>query len=133
MFVGEKLTNIRLLYGLSRQDLASKLGVTEQSIWQYENGYTSPSLEKINELKNMFFLKESIFIPRMTCLMWLTKIILRIDQLAMLLIKEEKKKLFVNNIERILTYMEQFLNYPKSIIVELRNYSINQKKRTRFQ
>ncbi|MGJ9458063.1 helix-turn-helix transcriptional regulator [Oceanobacillus sp. CF4.6] len=35
---------MRLLHGLSRSQLASELDVTEQSIWQYENGYISPSV-----------------------------------------------------------------------------------------
>ncbi|WP_301108818.1 helix-turn-helix transcriptional regulator [Sporosarcina sp.] len=36
---------------LSRGQLAKKVGVTEQAIWQYENGYTSPKLDVVNRFK----------------------------------------------------------------------------------
>ena len=132
MFVGEKLANIRLLYGLSRQDLASKLGVTEQSIWQYENGYTSPSLEKVNELKAMFHLKTKYFYTKneLPDVINENNIAYRSERNAPH--KKRAEKVFLNNIEEVLTYMEQFLNYPKSIVVELRNYSIKKKNEQDF-
>ncbi|PGC57656.1 transcriptional regulator [Bacillus toyonensis] len=132
MFVGEKLTNIRLLYGLSRQDLASKLGVTEQSIWQYENGYTSPSLEKINELKNMFHLKGKYFYTNDELPDVVNENNIAYRSASNAPYKRREEKIFMNNIDRVLTHMEQFLNYPKSIIVELRNYSISQKNEQDF-
>lgn len=51
MFVGTNLTNIRILHGYTRKQLADMLQVTEQSVWQYENGYMSPKMEIVNELK----------------------------------------------------------------------------------
>lgn len=41
MFVGEKLTDIRVLHGYSRNELALALDVTEQAVWQFENGYAT--------------------------------------------------------------------------------------------
>nr|WP_206703017.1 helix-turn-helix transcriptional regulator [Cytobacillus firmus] len=43
------MTKIRVLNDLSRNQLAERLGVTEQAIWQYENGYMSPKLEVVNK------------------------------------------------------------------------------------
>ncbi|HEM2327016.1 TPA: helix-turn-helix transcriptional regulator, partial [Listeria monocytogenes] len=40
MFFGEKLRSVRELNGLSRKELADKLNLSEQAIWQYENQYT---------------------------------------------------------------------------------------------
>ena len=37
MFYGEKLSSLRKLNGLSRKELADKLNITEQAVWQYEN------------------------------------------------------------------------------------------------
>lgn len=42
MFIGKNLTNLRTMHGYSRKQLADLLSVTEQAVWQYENGYTSP-------------------------------------------------------------------------------------------
>ncbi|HEM2005253.1 TPA: helix-turn-helix transcriptional regulator, partial [Listeria monocytogenes] len=42
MFFGEKLRSVRELNGLSRKELADKLNLSEQAIWQYENQYTVP-------------------------------------------------------------------------------------------
>lgn len=61
MFIGKSLTNIRMLYGLTRGQLAKEIGVTEQAVWQYENGYTSPKMEVINGLKRLFHVKASYF------------------------------------------------------------------------
>lgn len=61
MFIGKSLANVRVLNGLTRGQLAKKIEVTEQAVWQYENGYTSPKLEVINKLKVVFNVKASYF------------------------------------------------------------------------
>lgn len=61
MFIGKSLANVRILNDLSRGQLAEKIGVTEQAIWQYENGYMSPKLEVVNKLKMIFNVKSSYF------------------------------------------------------------------------
>lgn len=61
MFVGESLRNIRVMHGYSRKHLSEKIGVTEQAIWQFENGFSSPKLETLNELKKVFHVKNKYF------------------------------------------------------------------------
>ena len=61
MFFGEKLQNVRELKGLSRKELADIINVSEQAIWQYENQYTVPKFEIINELKRVFAVKPQFF------------------------------------------------------------------------
>ncbi|KYG30041.1 helix-turn-helix domain-containing protein [Alkalihalobacillus trypoxylicola] len=61
MFVGKSLTNIRILHGYTRKELAELLNISEQSIWQYENGYMSPKLEVVNQLKSIFNVKSKYF------------------------------------------------------------------------
>ena len=61
MFFGEKLQSVRELNGLSRKELADKLGLSEQAIWQYENQYTVPKFEVTNELKKIFNVKSQFF------------------------------------------------------------------------
>lgn len=54
MFYGEKLTDLRELYGLSRKELADSLHLTEQAIWQYETNTMLPKIEVINEMRSLF-------------------------------------------------------------------------------
>lgn len=61
MFVGENLTNLRIMHGYSRKQLSEQLGVTEQAVWQYENAYTSPKVPIVNELKRIFSVKSKYF------------------------------------------------------------------------
>lgn len=61
MFVGKNLTNIRVLHCYTRKHLAEMLRITEQSVWQYENGYMSPKMEIVNELKKIFSVKSKYF------------------------------------------------------------------------
>ncbi|MNC22218.1 helix-turn-helix protein [compost metagenome] len=61
MFIGENLANLRIMHGYSRKQLSEKLEVTEQAVWQYENAYTSPKLQIVNELKRIFNVKSRYF------------------------------------------------------------------------
>lgn len=61
MFFGEKLQSVRELNGLSRKELADRLNLSEQAIWQYENQYTIPKFEMIAELKRIFNVKAQFF------------------------------------------------------------------------
>jgi len=61
VFMGENLTNLRIMHGYSRKELSEKLGVTEQAVWQYENAYTSPKVPIVNELKRIFSVKSKYF------------------------------------------------------------------------
>src|SRR5699024_12149883 len=61
MFIGENLTNLRIMHGYSRKQLSDMLRVTEQAVWQYENNYTSPKMKIINDLKSIFQVKSIYF------------------------------------------------------------------------
>lgn len=61
MFIGENLTNLRILHGHSRKQLSEILGITEQAVWQYENNYTSPKMKTMNDLKSIFHVKSKYF------------------------------------------------------------------------
>lgn len=61
MFFGEKLQSVRELKGLSRKELAELIDVSEQAIWQYENEYTVPKFEVVNQFKHIFSVKPQFF------------------------------------------------------------------------
>lgn len=64
MFIGSNLENIRMINGLSRKDLALKIGVSEQAIWQYETKNTMPDINKMYDIANLFSVKTSYFINK---------------------------------------------------------------------
>lgn len=61
MFNGQVLKELRLLNGLSRSELAKKLGLTEQAIWQFESNTTQPKLETRLQLANQFHVDWTYF------------------------------------------------------------------------
>ncbi|AHA05121.1 helix-turn-helix domain-containing protein [Pediococcus pentosaceus] len=60
-FNGMILQDTREAFNMSRRDLADKLGVSEQSVWQYETGVSFPKFEVINSLKRVFGVELSYF------------------------------------------------------------------------
>lgn len=61
MFNGQVLKELRLLNGLSRSELAQKMGLTEQAIWQFESNTTQPKLETRLQLANQFHVDWTYF------------------------------------------------------------------------
>ncbi|NSN07014.1 ImmA/IrrE family metallo-endopeptidase, partial [Enterococcus faecalis] len=66
MFNGEKLRDIRMLNGLSRKELASLIGISEQAIWQYENSTIHPRIDIISEFSRFFNVDSRFFITKNT-------------------------------------------------------------------
>ena len=54
MTLGEKIYELRTQHNLSQGDLANELNVSRQSISKWENGNSTPDLEKIVKLAEIF-------------------------------------------------------------------------------
>ncbi len=55
----------RVFNGLSQQQLANKLNVSKQSVWNWENGIHYPHATKMQELAELFGIKaEQIIIEK---------------------------------------------------------------------
>ena len=54
MTLSEKIYELRTQHNLSQGDLANKLDVSRQSISKWENGNSTPDLEKIVKLAEIF-------------------------------------------------------------------------------
>lgn len=50
----EKLYELRRLKGLSQEEIGEKINVSRQTISKWENGQTTPELEKLIELSKIF-------------------------------------------------------------------------------
>ncbi|HHP9139881.1 TPA: helix-turn-helix domain-containing protein [Listeria monocytogenes] len=125
MFFGEKLQSVRELNGLSRKELADKLNLSEQAIWQYENQYTVPKFEVANELKKVFNVKAQFFYtePFATNISKVESIAYRAED------REARKKTkmettFIDFTSYFLDKFESKLNLPASPLPSLRDESI---------
>jgi len=133
MFVGEKLANIRSLHGYSRQELATKLNLTEQAIWQYENGYVSPSLDNINQLKNLFKVKVKYFYSKQDIngLINENNIAYRSSERSSRQ-RTKAEKIHLEYLENVLTSIEEHIVYPRGILNQLRDYAIDYKNKNSY-
>ncbi|WP_047979748.1 spr1629 family repressor/antitoxin [Ornithinibacillus contaminans] len=129
MFIGKNLTNIRILNGLSRKQLADKIGVTEQAIWQYENGYVSPKLQVVNQLKAMFHVKSSYFYHH-DILHFYDMDNIHIENIAYRsetinsLHKSLSESIHVKFIDAFLKKIEARISYPHNLLLEIRNDAV---------
>lgn len=54
MTLGEKLQRLRKARGMSQEELAGMLSVTRQTVSKWERGQSSPELEYISQLSDLF-------------------------------------------------------------------------------
>jgi Zn-dependent peptidase ImmA (M78 family)/DNA-binding XRE family transcriptional regulator len=126
LFIGKSLTNIRILHELSRLRLAEELGITEQAVWQYENGYVSPKLEIVNKMKSLFNVKSSYFYRndllensksdniRIQCIAYRSETINST-------FKTQSESVHVRFLDAFIKKVETKIKYPSNLLLELRN------------
>lgn len=125
MFIGKSLTNIRILNELSRSQLAEELGITEQAVWQYENGYVSPKLEVVNKMKTLFKVKSAYFF-REDLLENGQPENIRIERIAYrsesinTAMKTQSELMHVKFLDAFIKKIGQKIKYPKNEILSLR-------------
>ena len=120
MFNGEKLQELRLLYGMSRAELAEKLKVTEQAIWQFETNKVKPkvsptvlSLSKIFKVNIRFFEAEPLvsYVNR-------SSIAFRNEDLVS---KKtiQMQEVYINAVHALIENLESYLVSPPKVIYSL--------------
>lgn len=61
-FNGVILNEIRDACGYTRKELADKLEISEQSVWQFERGFVNPGYDTLNKLDDVFMVQRSFFL-----------------------------------------------------------------------
>lgn len=123
MFYGEKMKEIRELNGLSRKELADKLEITEQAVWQYENEKFLPRIEILNKLREFFAVETRYFFTPSylnNAIVSEEKIAYRADD------RESRKKTklelsYLNFIDYYIRYFEKNIMLPNNTIKNIRN------------
>ncbi|MFC5630763.1 MULTISPECIES: spr1629 family repressor/antitoxin [Streptococcus] len=119
MFNGHILEELRLLHGLKRSELAEKLQVSEQAIWQFENQQTTPKMKHLMALGQLFHVAIDYFDKvEQPSQFDLSRIAFRNADL------ETKKTIriqtiYLEKLNQMIDYLEQFVEIPHQIIYDL--------------
>lgn len=125
MFVGEKLTDIRLLHGYSRNELAKLVDVSEQSIWQYENNYNGPRLEVVNKFKDLFNVKTKYFYETKSYKTAFDPSVLAYRSKEInSVVKTRYEATHLEFIEGLINLLEGYIAYPENRLMNIRDYCI---------
>lgn len=123
MFYGEKMKEIRELNGLSRKELADKLEITEQAVWQYENEKFLPRIEILNKLRDFFAVETRYFFTPS----YLNHVIVSEEKIAYRADDRESRKKtklelsYLNFIDYYIRYFEKNIILPNNTINDIRN------------
>lgn len=131
MFFGDNLANLRIMHGYSRKQLSEKLGVTEQAVWQYENAYTSPKLQIVNELKQIFSVKSKYFYTEDVLARYMTPDDVDLMNIAYrskvlnMISKTQAEAKHVEYLDAFVNYITAKISLPTLKIVKLRDEVID--------
>lgn len=127
MFNGDNLTHLRIMHGYSRKQLSEMLGVTEQAVWQYENSYTSPKMQIVNELKRIFHVKSKYFYTKDILTQYGTPANIDVMNIAYrskvfnVISKTQAEAKHVEFLDTFVNYITAKVSLPTLKIIKLRN------------
>lgn len=127
MFIGDNLTNLRIMHGYSRKQLSDMLGVTEQAVWQYENNYTSPKMQIVNELKRIFNVKSKYFYTKDILSRNMIPENIKVMNIAYrskvmnVISKTQAEAKHIEYLDTFVNYLTNQVRYPTLKIIQLRD------------
>ncbi|MBO1003891.1 spr1629 family repressor/antitoxin [Pseudogracilibacillus auburnensis] len=131
MFIGENLTNLRIMHGYSRKQLSDIIGVTEQAVWQYENNYTSPKMQIVNHLKSIFQVKSKYFYNKDVLDRYVKTGNIPVMNIAYrskvmkIISKTQSEAKHIEFLDSFVNYVTTNVVYPTQKIIHLRNEVID--------
>ncbi|GAA0435786.1 XRE family transcriptional regulator [Lentibacillus halophilus] len=127
MFIGENLTNLRIMHGYSRKQLSEMLNVTEQAVWQYENYYTSPKIQNVNDLKSIFYVKSKYFYKKDILSRYFEPENIPVMNIAYrsnvmnVISKTQSEAKHVEFLDSFVNYLTTYIKLPTQKIIQLRD------------
>lgn len=119
MFNGQLLKELRLLNGMSRQELAAQLNLTEQAVWQFESGYAVPKMSTQFQLAHLFYVNTDYFEQESVPETFDTSSIAfrNGDSLAKKVISIQQA--YLHKLSCMIDYLESFVQIPRLSIYDL--------------
>lgn len=131
MFIGENLQSLRIMNGYSRKQLAEMIDVSEQAVWQYENSYTSPKLQTINDLKEIFAVKGTYFYRKDMLEVYTARDNIPVMNIAYrskminVISKTQSEAKHVEYLDGFINYLTEDISVPVDGIVQIRDKCIH--------
>ncbi|EMC46798.1 helix-turn-helix domain-containing protein [Streptococcus mutans] len=119
MFNGSNLKELRLLNGMSRLELAERLRLTEQAVWQFESGHAVPKMATLFQLANLFYVNTDYFEQESAQEVFDTSSIAfrNADSLAKKTISIQQA--YLRKLSQMIDYLESFVQTPQLSIYGL--------------
>ncbi|MFS1664098.1 XRE family transcriptional regulator [Streptococcus sp. zg-JUN1979] len=127
MFNGDILKQLRLLYGMTRKELADKLDITEQAVWQFEKNETSPKTSVRLKMTNLFGVRSDYFSqvsPKSNFDM--TSVAFR-NEAENTRKATDIQETYLNVLDSLIVFLESIVTIPNQKIIDLVNL-ISQKE-----
>lgn len=127
MFIGENLSNLRIMHGYSRKQLSEMINISEQAVWQYENNITSPKLQTVNDLKKIFKVKSKYFYNPDILSKYLTTSNVNVTNIAYrskfinVISKTQSEVKHIEYLDTFVGYITKQVRYPSLKIIQLRD------------
>ncbi|WP_449463555.1 spr1629 family repressor/antitoxin [Streptococcus suis] len=119
MFNGDILKQLRLLYGMTRKELATKLDITEQAVWQFEKNETSPKTSVRLKMTRLFGVRSDYFSQMVSTSNFdMTSIAFR-NEAENTRKATDIQEAYLNTLDSLLVYLESMVTIPNQKIVDL--------------
>ena len=119
MFNGERLGRLRLLYGMTRRELATKLDVSEQAVWQFERNETIPKAIVKLKMANLFGVRLDYFSQASSDTNFdMTAVAFR-NESNMTRKVTDRQEAYLNTLDSLIVYLESIVTIPSQRIIEL--------------
>ena len=119
MFNGDILKQLRLLYGMTRKELATKLDITEQAVWQFEKNETSPKASVKQKMTNLFGVRSDYFFQMNSISnFYMTSVAFR-NEAENTRKATDIQEAYLNTLDRLVIYLESMVTIPNQKIIDL--------------
>lgn len=119
MFNGDKLKQLRLLYGMTRKELATRLDITEQAVWQFEKNETSPKTSVKLKMTNLFGVRSDYFSQVTSNSNFdMTSVAFR-NEAENTRKATDIQEAYLNALDSLVVYLESMVTIPNQKIIEL--------------
>jgi transcriptional regulator len=127
MFNGDILKQLRLLYGMTRKELATKLDITEQAIWQFEKNEISPKTSVKLKMTNLFGVRSDYFSQMSSNSNFdMTSVAFR-NEAENTRKATDIQEAYLNALDSLVVYLESIVTIPNQKIIDLVN-TLSQKE-----
>jgi len=119
MFNGDILKQLRLLYGMTRKELATKLDITEQAIWQFEKNEISPKTSVKLKMTNLFGVRSDYFSQMSSNSNFdMTSVAFR-NEAENTRKATDIQEAYLNALDSLVVYLESIVTIPNQKIIDL--------------